>query len=139
MSVPGVLEGFQRLFDLSVIPGTLNLDLTERFDLKLLKYVTFAELGYEFTPSKQGIRFDGEIGMHYGRVTIADKYPACIIFFTLVDDTYTDAEIVSPYHLRSTLDLQDGDVVEFRLSEGYIKKIGHISVFRVPEGVRNRR
>jgi len=122
MSMPGVLKGFQRLSGLSVIPGTLNLDLTEPFDLKLLKYVTFAELGYEFTPSKQGIKFDGEIGMHYGRVTIADKYPACVIFFTWVDDPYKDAEVVSPYHLRSDLGLKDGDIVEFRLSEDYIRR-----------------
>jgi CTP-dependent riboflavin kinase len=120
MSMPGVLEGFQRLSGLSVIPGTLNLALTEPFDLKLLKYVTFAELGYEFTPSKQGIKFDGEIGMYYGRVTIAGKYPACVIFFTWVDDIYTDAELISPYHLRSNLDLQDGDIVEFRLSEYHL-------------------
>ena len=115
MSMPGVLEGFQRLSGLSIIPGTLNLDLTEPFDLKLLKYVTFTELGYQFTPSKQGIKFDGEIGMYYGRAIIADKYPACVIFFTWVDDICTDAEVISPYHLRSILGLRDGDIVEFRL------------------------
>jgi CTP-dependent riboflavin kinase len=117
MSMPDVLEGFQRISGLSVIPGTLNIDLTEPFDLKLLKYATFTELGYEFTPSKQGIKFYGEIGMYYGRAIIADKYPACVIFFTWVDDIYTDAEVISPYHLRSILGLQDGDIVEFRLSE----------------------
>jgi CTP-dependent riboflavin kinase len=115
MSDPGSLEGFQRLTGLSVIPGTLNIDLTEPFDLALLNYITFAELGWVIDLSRQGIKYDGEIGMHYGRVTVANKYPACVIFFTWVDDLYTDAELISPHHLRSTLDLQDGDIVKFRL------------------------
>ena len=46
MSAPGILEGFQRLTGLSVIPGTLNIDLTKPFDLALLKYVAFFELGW---------------------------------------------------------------------------------------------
>jgi len=117
MSAPGSLEGFQRLTGLSVIPGTLNIDLTEPFDLALLNYVTFIELGWVINLSKQGIKYDGEIGMYYGRAIIADKYPACVIFWTWVDDIYTDAEVISPYHLRSTLGLQDGDIVEFRLSK----------------------
>ena len=117
MSIPGVLEVFQLLTGLPVIPGTLNLDLTEPFDYKLLKYVTFAELGLEFNPIKQGIEYDGEIAMHYGRVIIADKYPACVIFFTWVDNPYYHAEVISPYHLRSNLDLKDGDIVEFTLIE----------------------
>ena len=60
MSQPGDLEGFQRLTGLSVIPGTLNIDLTEPFDLSRLNYVTFDELGWEFDPAKQGIKYDGE-------------------------------------------------------------------------------
>jgi len=120
MSAPSSLEGFQRLTGLTVIPGTLNIDLTEPFDLALLNYVTFAELDWTIDLSKQGIKYDGEIGMHYGRVTVANKYPACLIFFIWVDDIYTDAELISPHHLRSTLDLQDGDTVEFTLSEYHL-------------------
>ena len=116
MSAPGSLEEFQCLTGLSVMPGTLNIDLTEPFDLALLNYATFVELGWTIDLSKQGIRYDGEIGMYYGRVTVANRYPACVIFWTWVDDIYTDAELVSPHHLRSTLALQDGDIVEFRLS-----------------------
>jgi len=115
MSAPGDLAGFQRLTGLSVIPGTLNIDLTEPFDLTLLNYVAFAELGWEFAPATQGIKYDGEIGMYYGRALIADKYPACIIFFTWVTDPNTDAELISPHHLRSALGLRDGDMIEFTL------------------------
>ncbi len=122
MSAPGALEGFQRLTGLSVIPGTLNIDLTEPFNLALLNYVTFVELGWAINLPKQGIKYDGEIGMHYGQAIIADKYPAYVIFFTWVGNPYTDAEVVSPYHLRSTLDLQDGDMVEFTLTENHLGK-----------------
>ena len=115
MSVLGGLEGFQRLTGLSIIPGTLNIDLTEPFDLALLNYVTFAELGWEIDLQKQGIKYEGEIGMYYGRAIVADRYPAYMIFFTWVTDPYTDAEIISSYHLRSALDLCDGDKVEFTL------------------------
>jgi CTP-dependent riboflavin kinase len=111
------LEDFQRLTGLPVIPGTLNLDLTKPFDLTLLDYITFAELGWTIDLSKQGIKYDGEIGMYYGKAIIADKYPAFIIFFTWVNDIYTDVEVISPYHLRNTLNLKDQDIVEFRLSE----------------------
>jgi len=51
---------------------------------------------------------------------VANKYPAYLIFFTLVDDIYTDAELISPHHLCSTLDLQDGDAVEFTLPEYHL-------------------
>ncbi len=112
---PGGLEGFQRLTGLSVIPGTLNIDLTEPFDLTLLNYVTFAELGWSIDLTKHGPEYEGEIGMYYGRAVVANKYPACLIFFTWVTDPYTDAELVSPHHLRSTLGLRDGDMVEFTL------------------------
>ncbi len=116
MATPDDLEVFRRLTGLSVIPGTLNIDLTEPFDLALLSYVSFAELGWEFDPAKQGIKYDGEIGMHYGRALVAEKYPVGIIFFTWVTDPTTDAELVSPHHLRSALGLRDGDIIEFTLS-----------------------
>lgn len=115
MSRPGGLEGFRLLTGLSVIPGTLNIDLTEPFDLTLLNYSKFADVGWEFDPATQGIEYDGEIGMYYGRATVAEKYPACLVIFTWVTDPYTDAELVSPYHLRGTLGLRDGDIIEFTL------------------------
>ncbi len=117
MSQPGFLEGFKLLTGLSIIPGTLNIDLTEPFDLSLLNYMRFADIGWEFDPATQGIEYDGEIGVYYRRALVADRYPAYIVIFTWVTDIYTDAELVSPYHLRSTLGLKDGDVVEFTLAD----------------------
>ena len=117
MSKPGGLEGFQRLTGLSIIPGTLNIKLSEPFDISLLNYLKFADVGWEFDPATQGINFNGEIGVYYRRSTIASEYPACLVIFTWVTDLHTNAELMSPYHLRTVLDLQDGDTVEFTLDK----------------------
>jgi CTP-dependent riboflavin kinase len=117
MSAPGVLDGFKLLTGLSIIPGTLNVGLDKPFNLALLNYVSFVEIGFSINLAKLGIDYDGELGAHYGRILISDMYPAGIIFFTWVDDPLINAELVSPYHLRSVLNLQDGDTIEFRLAD----------------------
>jgi CTP-dependent riboflavin kinase len=117
MLKPGGLEGFQKLTGLEIIPGTLNMRLTEPFDLSLLKYLRFSDVGWEFDPATQGIDFDGEIGVYYGPVTIANKHPGCILFFTWTGDVHTRGELVSPHHLRTLLGLNDGDTVEFTLED----------------------
>ncbi|MBA7707902.1 hypothetical protein ES703_116786 [subsurface metagenome] len=116
MSAPGVLEGFRQLTGLAVIPGTLNIDLTEVFDLSLLNYTPFVDLGMpQLDLAAMGIDFNGEQGLHYGQVVIAARYPGCIFCFTWVSRPGINAELVSPHHLRNTLNLQDGDTVEFTL------------------------
>jgi CTP-dependent riboflavin kinase len=112
----GALEQFKLLTGLPIIPGTLNIKLVQPFDLSLLKYYKFDDIGWEFTPETQGIRYRGETGMYGGRVTIAAGYPAFLVFFTLVTHKDLDGELVSPYHLRSVLNLQDGDKLEFTLA-----------------------
>jgi CTP-dependent riboflavin kinase len=116
MSKPDSLEEFRRLLGLSIIPGTLNIKLAEPFDLSLLKYVKFSDIGWEFDPATQGIKYEGEIGMYYGRVTVAGSFPAFLIFFTWITHKDLDGEFVSPYHLRSILGLRDGDIIEFTLT-----------------------
>jgi len=117
MSGPDFLEGFRMFSGLEVIPGTLNIHLVEPFDLSLLKYLRFADIGWDFDPATQGIEFEGETGVHWGRTTIVGKYPGCILFFTWTSDVYTKSELVSPHHLRTVLGLNDGDVVEFTLAD----------------------
>jgi CTP-dependent riboflavin kinase len=117
MLKPGSLEEFRRLSGLSIIPGTLNIKLAEPFDLSLLKYVKFSDIGWEFDPATQGIKYEGEIGVYYRRATVAGRYPACLLIFTWVTDIHTDAELVSPRHLRTVLGLEDGDTVEFTLAD----------------------
>jgi len=117
MSRPGGLEGFRWLTGLPVIPGTLNIKLTEPIDLDLLKYEKFSDIGWEFEPATQGINYDGEIGAYYNRTTVAGKYAAYLLIFTWVTNIHTNAELVSPHHLRTVLTLKDGDIVEFTLDK----------------------
>ncbi|MBN1176940.1 MAG: DUF120 domain-containing protein [Dehalococcoidales bacterium] len=117
MSAPGMLEGFKLLTGVSIIPGTLNIKLAEPIDLSLLNYLKFADIGWEFDPATQGIEHDGEIGVYYRRATVAGEYPGCLLIFTWVLNVHTNAELVSPHHLRTVLDLQDGDTVEFTLAD----------------------
>ncbi len=117
MTRPGSLEEFRRVLGLPIIPGTLNIRLSEPFDLSLLKYVRFSDIGWEFDPATQGIKYRGEIGMHCGPVIVAGKYPAALIFFTWVGLKDHDGELVSPHHFRNLLNLHDGDIVEFTLTD----------------------
>ena len=117
MTKPGALEGFRQLTGLSIIPGTLNIKLSEPFDLSLLNYLKFADVGWYFDPATQGIDYQGEIGSYYRRATVAGKYDSCLIIFTWVTNVHINAELVSPYHLRTVLNLQDGDTVEFTLAD----------------------
>jgi hypothetical protein len=83
--------------------------------LSLLKYVKFSNIGWEFDPATQGIDYDGEIGVYYRRATVASQYLACLLIFTWEKDINSHAELVSPFHLRTVLSLQDGDTVTFTL------------------------
>ena len=112
----GFLDGLQQLSGLFVIPGTLNLCLDRPFDLSLLRYASFEDMGIPVIDlAALGLDFSGEQGVYYRRVTVAGKYPGCVLFLTWVDDPTRDAEMVSSHHLRSTLGLQDGDTIEFTL------------------------
>jgi len=101
---------------LPVIPGTFNMGLTQPFDVALLEYAAAADYGFEdFNPAEYGLEYEGEIGMHYGRVTVAGEYPACLIIPTWTKKPAMSAELISPHHLRSVLNVQDGDTIEFTL------------------------
>ena len=115
MSKPGAIEEFRVLTGLNVIPGTLNMKMAEPLNLHLLRYLKFADIGWDFDPATQGINYKGEIGVYYRRATVEGKYKACVLVFTWVSDIYTDVELVSPHHLRTVLNLKDGDKVKFTL------------------------
>jgi CTP-dependent riboflavin kinase len=84
MNKPGFREGFKYLTGLVVIPGTLNIKMTEPLNLHLLRYLRFADIGWEFDPATQGIDYKGEIGVYYRRATVGGKYKACVLVFTWV-------------------------------------------------------
>ena len=115
MSAPEFQEKFKELTGLNATPRTLNLKMTEPLDLKLLRYLKFSHVGWDFDPATQGINYKGEIGVYYRRATVVKKYPACVLVFTWVTNLQTDAELVSPHHLRTVLHLKDGDRVKFTL------------------------
>lgn len=117
MSRPGGLEGFQKLTGLAIIPGTLNIQLIEPLDTGILNYLKFTDVGWEFDPATQGIDYRGEIGAYYHRSTIAGIYPGCLLVFTWVSDIHRNAELVSPYHLRTVLNLSDGDTIAFTIDQ----------------------
>ena len=115
MSKPGGLEDWEKLTGLRIIPGTLNLQLTKPFDLSLLRYSSFSKIGWEFDPTTQGFDFNGNIGMYYSRIIIASMYYGILVFWTWVPDLNMHAELISQVHLRTTLGLEDGDIVAFSL------------------------
>jgi CTP-dependent riboflavin kinase len=110
------LADWKKLTGLEILPGTLNLLLQKPFDLSLLKYVSFSAIGWDFDPSTQGHDFNGDVGMHYHRIHIADKYSGIIAFWSWTPERETHAELISPVHLRTVLGLKDGDTVSFSLS-----------------------
>ncbi len=116
MSDPNDLETWEKLTGLKIIPGTLNIQLEKPFDLSLLTFTSFSEIGWDFSPTTQGFKFSGEVGMFYQRITIAKKYPGVIVFWTWVAETNLHAELVSSVHLRTTIGLEDGDSIEFALN-----------------------
>jgi len=117
MSAPNILESLQQLVGCRIVPGTLNLRLTRPFDVPLANHLTFAELGVEYNFAEAGLEFNGAPGFHFGRVVIAGRYNGWIVCLTDVGHPPTSIELISDYHLRSTLGLQDGDTIEFTLVE----------------------
>jgi len=115
----GALDGFRQWTGLSVIPGTLNILFTKPFDLKLLHYIATADMGLKIDFAELGIKFEGEAGWYYSLAVVAERYHSFIYFPTWTDDPTRYAEIMSTHHLRSTLNLQDGDPVEFTLVEKF--------------------
>jgi CTP-dependent riboflavin kinase len=115
MSIPGFQEELKELFGMNIIPGTLNLKMTDPLDLKLFRYLKFTDIGWDFDPAKQGVKFKGEMGVYYRRAMVAKKYPAYVLVFTWVTNLQIDAELISTHHLRTVLKLKDGDIVKFTL------------------------
>ena len=111
MANPAVLQAAQRLTALPLVPGTLNVRLPQPFDGTLAGYLTEDDLGgavwRDHAPHRQGIRF--------GEVLIAGQYRG--IMFQGDEPEYPpeQVEILSDHHLRATLGLRDGDMLEFTL------------------------
>ena len=111
MTNPAVLQAAQRLTALALVPGTLNVRLPQPFDGTLTGYLTEDDLGgtvwRDHAPHRQGIRF--------GEVLIAGQYRGIIFQGDEPEYPPEQVEILSDHHLRTTLGLHDGDMLEFTL------------------------
>jgi CTP-dependent riboflavin kinase len=113
MSAPSILEHVQLWTGLAIIPWTLNVSLNQPFDVPSVRYIALAAWGLEFNLATWGIDYTGEQGFHYSRVAIAHHYPAFALCFTWVGYPSRHVELISNYHLRSTLGLHDQDAIAF--------------------------
>jgi CTP-dependent riboflavin kinase len=111
MANPAVLHAAQRLTGLTPVPGTLNVRLPQPFDGLLPQYLTEADLGRDVwrdhAPNRTGI--------HCGAVLIAGRYRGVVFQGDEPEYPPEQVELMSDHHLRDTLGLHDGDVLEFAL------------------------
>ena len=111
MAQPALLHAVQRLTGLDLVPGTLNVRLSHPFAGPLPGYLTEHDLGgdvwREHAPQRQGIR--------YGKVRIAGQYRGIVFQGDEPEYPPAQVEILSDHHLRATLGLRDGAMLEFTL------------------------
>src|SRR2546425_493904 len=109
MANPVVLHAAQRLTGLTLVPGTLNVRLSQPFDGLLPQYLTEADLGLDVwrdhAPNRTGIRC--------GAVIIAGRYRGMVFQGDEPEYPPEQVEIMSDHHLRDTLGLHDGDTITF--------------------------
>jgi CTP-dependent riboflavin kinase len=111
MSQPTFLHAMQRVTNLTLVLGTLNVRLSHPFNAPLAGYLTEDDLGgnlwRDHAPHRQGIR--------YGEVIIAGHYRGIIFQGDEPEYPPEQVEILSDHHLRATLGLRDGDMLEFTI------------------------
>ncbi len=119
MSAPRMRRVLRRIIDFDFVPGTLNVRLRESFDEGLLEsYVGWEELGRRLPDPE----VPGRRGLRYGRVIIAQRFPGIAFQGDEPDYPADQVELISDRHIRQTLNLSDGDTIEFALvgsREGY--------------------
>ena len=105
MANPAVLQAAQRLTALTLVPGTLNVRLPQPFDGLLPLYLTEDDLGghvwRDHSPNRE--------------VLIAGRYRGIVFQGDEPEYPPAQVEIMSDHHLRATLGLRDGDMLEFTL------------------------
>jgi CTP-dependent riboflavin kinase len=111
MAQPTLLQVLKRFTDLHLVPGTLNVRLSQPFDGTLTRYLTEDDLGgrvwRDHAPHRQGIRC--------GEVLIAGQYRGILFQGDEPEYPPDQVELLSDQHLRTTLGLRDGDRLEFTL------------------------
>jgi CTP-dependent riboflavin kinase len=111
MANPAVLNAAQRLMALTLVPGTLNVRLSQPFDGLFPWSFTEDELGgyvgRDHATNRTGIR--------WGEVLIAGRYRGIVFQGDEPESPPTQVDIMSDHHLRATRELHDGDTLAFAL------------------------
>ena len=107
--VPWVKDQFARKLAIDAYPGTLNLEITEPEDLQAFESLKACE-GVEITPEQAAF-----CSAKCYPVLIAGKVKGAIVFPCVPDYPRNKMELIAPVHVRNTLSLYAGDVIEVEI------------------------
>ncbi|MDX1534639.1 MAG: DUF120 domain-containing protein [Thermoplasmata archaeon] len=114
MSNPEVASVLEQLLEFEFVPGTLNVQLPGPFEASLGSYVRWEDLGRPLPDPE----VPGRRGLRYSRVTIAGRFPGVVFQGDEPRYPRDHVELISDHHLRNTLNLADGDEIEFTVLAG---------------------
>jgi CTP-dependent riboflavin kinase len=113
MADSAILIAMEQQFGMALVPGTLNLVLAHHFDRPPgTLFVPSVELGPDWEETT------GQAGYYLTPVLIEDRYRGVAMQAEEVGFPLEQVEIMSEVHLRSALNLDDGDEVRFSAVEG---------------------
>lgn len=107
--VPWVKAQFACKLSMDAYPGTLNLEITDPDDLKAFDSLKARE-GVEITPEQASF-----CSAKCYPVLIAGRINGAIVFPCVADYPRNKLEIIAPVHVRNTLSLKAGDVIEVEI------------------------
>jgi CTP-dependent riboflavin kinase len=107
--VPWVKDQFACKLAIDAYPGTLNLELTEPGDLEAFESLKARE-GVEITPEQASF-----CSARCYPVLIAGKVKGAIVFPCVADYPKNKMELIAPVHVRKSLSLNAGDVIEVEI------------------------
>jgi CTP-dependent riboflavin kinase len=107
--VPWVKDQFACKLAIDAYPGTLNLEITEPEDLEVFESLKARE-GIEITPEQASF-----CSAKCYPVLIAGKVKGAIVFPCVTDYPKNKMELIAPVHIRKTLSLNAGDILEVEI------------------------
>jgi len=107
--VPWVKNQFACKLAIDAYPGTLNLEISETKDLQAFELLKARE-GVEITPEQASF-----CSAKCYPVVIAGKVKGAIVFPCLADYPKNKMELIAPVHVRESLSLKAGDVIEVEI------------------------
>ncbi len=95
---------------MDIVPGTLNVRLTKRFNGTLDRYVSVEELGFQ-PGTMPGVP------SRFAEVLIAGRFPGFVFQGDEPDYPSNQVELICTHNLREALGIGDGNSVEFVLAQ----------------------